>query len=264
MLKNDTLRRGMSARNIRRLQRRAKGDNHTGGNLDSGADQNNSTGNTGDSGGTADSSTNNTGQPDPLAGFWADPKPEAMPAGTPAPSPAPTQDQQNTEFGQQLGTAITGLKFEPVFTDEIAAQINAGDLAGANAAMAAQAQAAVKHSLVLSARVMERYGASILQQVDERIKASLGNRDNEATLVESFPSAADPKARPLIQDVFNQALKHTGGDRVKAVALAKDMLKYVGRAAADDLGYETPPGSREDMMSGGPSALVDELLGRGG
>lgn len=262
---NSVRRRGISARNMRRIQNRsrAKGDNHTGGNLDSGGGENNGGGNNADSGGTGAPDANNSGQTDPSAGFWAEPQPEVPANGTPTPSPAPpNQEDAHKTFGAELGNAITALRFDPVFTPEIAEQINAGDLAGANAAFATQAQAAVRQSLVLSARVMERYGESILAQVDAKIQASFGNRDNETTLLDSFPSAADPRVRPMIEGVFNQALKHTKGNRAEAVKMARGMLQFMGKTAADDLGV--PPPNREDSFQGdGPSSLVAELLGRG-
>ncbi len=258
---NSTLTRGMSSRNKRRLARRGmiKGDNHSGGNLDSGGAGDNQPGNVGESKENAGGTEDNAGQPDALKGFWGESEEDAGPTGESlTPEEKATKD---TEFGKSLGTQIAAVKFDPVFTPEIAEQINAGNLEGANAAIAAQGQAAIRQSLVLSAQVMQRYGESILAQVDARIQAKFGNRDNTDTLLASFPSAADPEVRPMIQKVFDRAMMQTKNDRPKAVALAKDMLKLIGSKAAKDFGIEDSQ-NQGDLMSGGPDALVKSLLGR--
>ena len=259
---NGTLTRGMSARNKRRLGRKGliKGDNHTGANMDSGAGGDNQTGNDSESGATGATGADNAGQTDALAGFWG----ESDADGTPSGDSTLTPEQQataDTEFGQSLGTAISAIKFDPVFTPEIAAQINAGDLDGANAVIAAQHQAAIRQSLMLNAKVMQRYGQSLMAQLESKINAKFGNRDSNDTLLASFPSAADPAVRPVIQSVFDRAMQQTKGDRAKAVTLAKDMLKLIGGKAAGDMGI-TPQRADDDFMSGGPDALVKSLLGR--
>jgi hypothetical protein len=104
-----------------------------------------------------------------------------------------------------------------------------------------------------------------MAMVQEAIQNALGNRDNNQSLIESFPSMRDPAMAPIINGVFQQSLKHSGGDRNKAIAMTRDMLKYMGKTATSDLGIEVPPNSREDsFMTDSSRSLVDELLGRSG
>jgi hypothetical protein len=238
---------------------------------------NNPTGNQTDSSGTGTGDANNNGQRPELAAFWESPAAgatggtpsgDSASSGTPAAGQPTNQpggpQQEGQDFGRQLAERITALTFQDLFTPEAAAQIAEGNFTGINGGLQNLGRETVRQSIAMNVQLMQRFGEGMIARVQSMIQDSLGGRDNEQTLLEAFPSARDPAARPLIQSVFDQALKHTGGDRVKAVTLARDMLKIVGSTAAADFGLNTPPAAGEDTYGGqGESRLVQELLSRG-
>src|SRR3546814_15314619 len=59
--------------------------------------------------------------------------------------------------------------------------------------------------------------------------------------LKDFPAAADPTVGPMIQSVFNQALKNTKGDRTKAVAQTKKMISLMARRTGGDLNLNVAP-----------------------
>lgn len=230
--------------------------------------QNNQGGNSGDSNGAGNQEQNNAGQPDPLAGFWSDPKPKDS-AGNESGTGANGGDgnqpagEQGQQIGQQLVKHLEGIQFADVFTKDIADAVAKDDLSSANTAFAGLARESVRQSVILSSKLMQVLGSNLMGQVETLINKRLGSRDDETSLLDAFPSARDPQARPIIQGVFEQALKHSGGDRTKAIAMTRDMLKLVGQKAAGDMGINQAPNGREDSFLGdAPSALVEELLGR--
>lgn len=223
---------------------------------------NNPPGNSTDSSGNADSTGNNAGQDDALSSFWSDPQPEA-PASADSTS---TDVPEGQTLGQSLLASIDAFAPPPAFTDALAEEIGQGNFEGVNNAIAGAHKAALRQSLTMQAQMLQPVVASVLSRVQDMIDSRLGNRDNQETLLEAFPSAADPKVRPMIQSVFEQSLKHTKGDRTKAVAMTKDMLKVFGKTASQDLGLEIPPSDRDGHgngpLSSGEQNLIDELLGR--
>lgn len=232
--------------------------------------ENNGAGNAGDSGGTGGGGENNAGQGFDYAGFWNEPSAEGGANrdssgggnGGQSNQQQPGGNGGNQSYGERLNAEIGGMRFDEVFTRDVADQIADGNLEGANAGIQALGQQVLRQSVIMNAKLMQTFGNNIMEMMRGEIQAALGNRDNNESLLEAFPSAKDPAIRPMINGVFQQAMKHSGGDRSKAIALTRDMLKFMGNKAAGDFGLETPPGGREDFLGDGPSALVEELLGR--
>lgn len=222
----------------------------------------------GNDGGSAESESggDNTGQSFDPAAFWAGPAEEK----TAAPSEGGSSDsagadnssagQPGDSMGQQLSQRIADFKIEPVFTPEIAEQLNEGNMEGANAAIQTAAQNAMKESIVASAHMLQEYAGVLMSQVQSKIDEAFGNRDSEATLENEFTSYKDPAMRKQIDSIFEQSMKNTNGNREEAVKQTREMLRLMGDRGADDMGIQTPPGGRGDETANSKN-LVDELLG---
>lgn len=245
------------------------------GGSDAGAGASDSSGAANNSGGNSGGQNNpaatqdNAGTGFDPATFWNEPKPagSGSPSGGSADSNSAGGSQgQQTEaqrYGQEFQQRLSGLDFGSAFTPEIASQVAEGKFEGINKAIGDQLKSATQNSVIMAAQLMQKNNESLLSQVRNLIQESLGNRDNNATLAESFPILAkDPALRPMVEGVFNQALKLANGDRIKAVASTQEMLKYMGKTGAGDLGISTPPPNPGDMSTDNSRSLVEELLGR--
>lgn len=242
-------------------------------NDDTGAGTGDSTGGTdntqGNSGaGTNDSGgTNNTGGENTFETFWEEPespKGKSPSGGSADSNSGSSGDEAGSNYGKELMTQLGGLDFGgQVFTPEIAEQIANGDLKGANERFQQQQRMGVQHALVMSAQLMQKYGDSLMTRVKNEIQTALGGEKNTDTLLSNFPAAKNPAIRPMIQGVFDQSMKHTGGNRDKAVAMTKDMLKFMGQAAGAEMDINRAPTNAEDSYnSQSATDLVKELLGR--
>ena len=217
---------------------------------------------------TGGQTQDNTGQEFDGNSFWDQPSAEAT--GTPgqpgsAESGAPAGGQNDAaEFGKQLSARLDAIAFDPAFTEEIARQVEQGDLSGINKTMAANHQKAVRESVVLTAQLMQKSQEALLTKVQSMIDQKLGTRDTNKTLEENFSMAKDPALRPIVQSVFDQAMLKAKGNRTVAVAETQKMLKVLGVRGAKDMGITTPPASPEDTFtSDAATSLVEELMGRG-
>lgn len=236
---------------------------------DQGAGQggDNQGGNSG-SGGNDSGQQNNSGNDFKPEAFWNEPKPATpgSPSGGSADSGGAGQGQQpdGASAGKDFAARVDALPFADVFTPDIVQQMSEGDLKGANQAIQTQLRDAARQSMVLSAQLIQQHVVPALQaQMKTMIQEALGTRDNSDTLLKEFPSAKDPAIRPMVQSVFDQAMRTAGGNREAAVKLTKDMLKYMGQTAASDMDINLPPANPADTFtSPNSSRLVDELLGR--
>jgi hypothetical protein len=224
--------------------------------------QNNGGGDSGESQNGGQQS-NNSGQSLDYSGFWQDP--EA--AQTPEPG-SQTQQQSNQQqqpnLGQQLNQQITDFNVGDIFTRDVAQQIADGDMSGVNQALVTMSQQVMRQGLAMNVQVMRQFGESFMAQMRQEMRDFMSSRDNESSLESAFPTIAnDPGARQTVESVFNQSMKHTGGDRKKAIAMTKDMLGVMGKKLAPVMGFQNAPQSSEDSFMGeGPASLVAELLGR--
>jgi len=164
---------------------------------------------------------------------------------------------------QEIATRLQNLSYSDVFTPEITEQVAKGDLTGINKAISSQMVQATQQAVAMSAQIMKLVSEKIMGDVDSRINGAFGNRDNVDSLAKSFPSYNDPGMKPVIDGVFNQAMTLSKGDRDAAIKSTREMLKYMGKSGAQDLGINDPPsGSNDSFSSARAQSLVDELLGR--
>jgi len=234
------------------------GDTGGAGGGDSGAGGDNPGGNGAPANGESQGG-DNPGQEFDAGAFWNEPEPE----GGKKPSEGdPNDSDPGREIGQQIAAGIKDFKFDPVFTQEVGEQLAEGKLDGANESFANMARASMQQSVVMSAKIMEHLGGQMMTQMKEMIDSRLGQEKNESTLIESFPSMKDPAMRPVVEGVFNQAMKHSGQDREKALQLTRNMLKAMGQTGKQDMGIEGPAPDPDSFMGDGPSQLVKDLLAR--
>lgn len=214
--------------------------------------------------GTNDSGTsNNAGSTFNAEAFWKEPVAETPTGTTPTATTTTTQAPTGQSIGQQFATNLAAMTFgEPVFNDKAVAGLAQGNVEQVNESLTNFGRQTVQQAVLQTAHIMKEFGNSIRANMAAQIQAALGNRDNNESITSSFPAAKDPALRPMIEGVFNQAMKHTNGDRPKAVAMAQGMLKYMGANAHEDLGIERAPTGPGDTMTAGAKSLVDELLAR--
>lgn len=229
-------------------------------------------------GGNADESasggsdSNNTGEKFDASSFWNGPAPagDAAPSGESAGGTGKESGtggkdgQPGTGFAQQLTERLSGLTFgEPIFTAEIAEQINEGNYTGIQERMNASMQQAVRESLAMQVQILRPFAEQLMEQVRQETQQTFTSRDNKESLVTLFPAAKNPVMAKTIQPIYDQALKNSGGDRTKAVSQTKEMLRYMAGESAADLNIEIAPRGQGDR--GGPTPnfnWLDELTGR--
>lgn len=225
-------------------------------------------GNSGDSSNSGGDSNNNGQQFDPAA-FWAGPADEGANGGGGDSNGQSSQQQQGEGSGggdlqTTLSQRLENMSFgEPIFNDEIAAQINQGNFEGVQERFNGALQQAVRQSLAMNVQILRPFAEQLMQQVREEFQGTLGQRDNNEALEQNFPAAKNPAARPMIQSVYEQALKNSKGNKAEAVKQTKEMLRFMAGATADDLGIDVAPRGSGD--SGRPQQSynwLDDLTGR--
>lgn len=249
----------------RGMMRKDESGHAAGGQAGSGGADNQG-GNSGTSTNTTESQ-NNSGQGFDGSTFWSDPAQgsSGSPSGGSAESGESSggaQGSEHQQLGQTLATRIGSLSFNPAFTADIATQIGEGNLDGINESLTQMHRQSIQESLTMSAQIMQMYGQHLMTQVEQMIQQSFGNRDDQSALESEFPTAAaNPAIRPMIAQVFSQSMKHTGGNRAKAISMTRDMLALMSQSVGTELGISQPPGSLGDMTQGA-NDLVAELIGR--
>lgn len=224
-------------------------------------------GNAGESGNTGQES-NNTGDQFDAEAFWRGPAPaggtgasgESATGGTGQQQESGTGGDLNTQLTQQLSSMTFG---DPIFTAEIAEQVNGGDFSGVQKNMEAAMQQAVRQSLAMNVQILRPFAEQMMNQMREEFGSTLTNRDNQDTLTKDFPAAKDPRVAPAIKQIFDQALKNTGGDRTKAVAQTKSMMALMANVTGGDVGLTVAPQGSEDSRPAQPVVnWLDEITGR--
>src|SRR3546814_3741530 len=138
-------------------------------------------------------------------------------------------DSNQSDTATQLGEMLNGFDPGALFNDEIATQINEGNFEGFQERFTNSMRASMRQTMTMSATLMRAYGDRLLEQVRGEMQGMFEGRDDQSQLTKDFPAAADPTVGPMIQSVFNQALKNTEGDRTKAVAQTKKMISLMPR-----------------------------------
>ena len=220
---------------------------------------------------SAAADSNNAGDKFDPAAFWTGPAPakDAASSGESAGGnggESGTGDKgQQGQFAQQLTQQLNGLKFgEPIFNDDIAKEINEGNYDGVQKRFEAAMQQSVRESLALQVQILRPFAEQLLEQVRNETKQTFSSRDDKESLVTLFPAAKNPVMAKTIQPIYDQALKNAGGNREKAVAQTKEMLRFMAGESAKDLNIDIAPRGQGDQ--GGPTPnfnWLDELTGRG-
>jgi hypothetical protein len=160
-----------------------------------------------------------------------------------------TQQLSNLDFGAAL------------FDADITQQINEGNFEGVNKRMQEMGSSMVRQSLALTVSILRPLTDQILNQVREEISGTLNTRDDGEQLVRDFPAAKDPKIRPVVENLYRQALKNTKGNRQDAITQVKSMLTLVTQSTADDLGLDVAARGADDFGRSRSPAInwLDEL-----
>lgn len=199
--------------------------------------------------------SNNTGETFDAGAFWGEPDPnEQTPQGP---------DADAVRNG--LTESLANLNFGAIpFDNEIAEQINSGNFDGINQRLQEFGTNAVKQSLAMTVSILKPLTEQILTQVRAEVSGTMSGRDDADQLVRDFPSAKDPKIRPVVQNLYTQALKNTKGNRAEATAQVKSMMALITQSTSDDLGLDVAPRGADDFgRSRSPTInWLDELSGR--
>lgn len=221
----------------------------------------------GDSGTPAGGNNNTGGDFDPTT-FWDSPAPEPSPAPSGESAGGGTQGSgtgnDGNSFAQQLTQQLGSMAFgDPVFTPEIAQEINEGNFAGFEKRLQTQMQNAVRQAMAMQVQVLRPFAEQLMSQMRGEMGSTLTERDNVDTLVRDFPAAKNPTVAPVIKSIFDQALTRNKGDRVKAVAQTKQMLAHMAGVTAGDLNLDVAPMGQGDSRPQQPAInWLDELTGR--
>lgn len=239
------------------LPRRIMRDENDHGNQPGGGD--NQQVNPGDSSNPANES-NNTGDDAELAAFWNG-QTDAN-DGNSNPGGDGDDDSNQSDTATQLGEMLNGFNPESLFTDEITSQINEGNFEGFNERFTNATRSMLRQSMTMNATLMRAYGDRLLSQVRDEMVAMFEGRDDQSQLTRDFPAAADPTVGPMIQSVFNQALKNANGDRSKAVTQTKKMISLMARRTGGDLNLNVAPRGPNDVPPTPVTDWLDELNAR--
>lgn len=221
------------------------------------------------SGGQPEPIQNNTGQADDFTQFWEEPKEEGdanlgSPSATPSDSVG-SPDQQANPMAQ-LDTMIQSIQFDDVMTDDVSKAINENDMSGFNAGMAKMGQAAVKQSLIMAARMMGELQTKMQASQDARFEELMSADKSEQALHSALPFSQQPQFAPIAKGIFAQAMKHTGGDRAKALTMTERFFVNITKDSASDLGLGVAPrgeGDVFDQQDTEETNWLDALMVRG-
>lgn len=222
---------------------------------DSGDDENNRGGNSSDSNSQA-SGQNNSGQADDLAGFWDTPE-----DGDESDDSDDDSATASQALGVELKSAIDGFKPPELFTKEIGEAIANGDFEGVNQLFADSHRQTIQQSVMLTAKMVGAVVNRMQADFDRRIQSALGNQESNQFLEKEFPVAKNPQFRPVVEKVWGQALKHTKGDKAKAIRMTRGMLEAMGSEVMPNL-RDAPNDPNSGVSSAASKSLVDELLSR--
>jgi hypothetical protein len=233
----------------------------------------NNGGNSGTNGGDSGGGNNN-GQSFDLSAFWASPDggngapPSGESAGSGSsssgqqPQNGSQQQQQPPNPVQQLQQDIQALTFNNPMSQEVMAQLAEGNVEGFQAGMNQLGQQAVQQAIRLMLPILSEVRNNLRTEIQGSVQTNNMSRDNEAALLEAIPSAANPAVRPMVDSIFQQAMKHSNNDRKKALSLTKDMLRLQMQTMGSDVGMPPPTAGDGFGNTNRNINWADELLGR--
>jgi hypothetical protein len=231
-------------------------------------------GNNGDSGGSG-GGDNNGGQGFKAEEFWSGPPSgndggsENGSSGTGGNQGAGTQGGEGNQggggFGDTLTQRLSSLNFgNQVLTPEVLSGLNEGNFDAFHTNLNSTLQSVVRESLGMNVQILKEYGTRLRDQILSEVNGNIEGRDDHAQLIKDFPSAADPRVLPMVQQVYAQALKNTGGDRTKAVTQTKSMLSIIASSTGSDIGLDVAPAGQGDSrpQRAPVKDWLEELSGR--
>lgn len=217
-------------------------------------------------GATGDSGDNNTGPEFDASTFWQG-SDQSGSGSSESESASGDQSGSGTganELRDELTNKLNTLQFgDSPMSQEIFEQAQEGNFEGFNKNLNAMLSQAVKQALGLSVSVLRPFAEQMMTEVENRISQRLGSRDDADQLVRDFPAAKDPKIRPAVEGLYQQALKNTKGDRPAAVEQVKSMMRLMSQSTAQDLGLHVAPRGADDSgVPSTPTNWLDELSAR--
>ncbi len=206
----------------------------------------NNTGNSGQGANQSESGADNTGQTVLPEDFWDQG------------NAAEEEVDDSKEFTTNLANQLTSMSFGgDLVTPDMHEALQNGDYTALNKQLQTQMQTAVRQSLTMAISVMNRMQGVIMKDVQSQINGTLSSRDQKDYIAETFPSARDPRMRPQVESVFNQAMKIAKGNRQAATAMTHAMLQTAAQAFGRDTGVNLDASSQEQ---GGELVNIANLL----
>lgn len=227
----------------RQMGRFMRAPDHPGG---EGGGENN---NPGDSGG----GNNNDGNVDPLASFWGG-ETESSPAGGAAAQGGESQSQ-----APDFLKALTEMPVGEIFSDSALQKLGEGDFSEVNQNLQSTIRESNKQMFAQTVQLMSLFGERLVAAMEEKFTGTLESRDSSSFLETNFPSAKDPQIRPLVQTVFDQAMKNTKGNKPEAIKQTKEMLALMGKKTAADTGLNLDTTGESSPTGGGGGSWLDKL-----
>lgn len=218
--------------------------------------------------GTPGGDSNNSGSGFDPEGFWGsqeDGSQNSESAGGDGSQNQGTGSQNGGNLQEVLANRLGEMQFgDPVFTAEIAEQINQGDFTGVQERLVEMQRNSVRQSLGMMVSILKPFAEQLTEEMRSELKGTFNNRDNAESLEKLFPAAKNPKVRPMIQGIYDQALKNTKNNREEAVKQTKEMLKFAAGVTADDLDITVAPRGSDDSGRPAPKSYnwLDDLTGR--
>lgn len=224
---------------------------------DSGGAPANAGGGSGDSG-NAGAGENNTGQEIDLDKFWESPEPE------PKPGEQQKSGSEEDNLGNKIQTAIAQTNFGEFMTPAVMAELAENKFDGFNKSINTAMQGAVTKAVELNAEILGKFGTALFEKVSQLIDEKSTTKDNADFLSKQIPSANNPKLRPLVDSVYAQALKINGGNRDKAIATTKAMMRTMTQSIAGDLNLNVVDADEAESFSPATSSVnwVSELMAK--
>ena len=193
---------------------------------------------------------NNNGEADPLAAFWGSNEESSEGDGN---------DGNSGDSGQTPNflEAINNMPVAGIFTDSALEKLGNGDYSEINTNLESTIRQASQQQFAQTVQLLNLFGERLVATMEQRFSGTLEQRDSSAFLEQNFPSAKDPKIRPMVENVFNQAMKNTKGNRAEAIKQTKEMLALLGKQTAADTGL--PLDTSGDSSASGKNNWLQKL-----
>lgn len=215
-------------------------DEHTGGT----SENNNS--------GESNTGGNNSGEADPLAAFWGGDQESSESGGEGGNS---GESEQTPDFLK----ALTEMPVGGIFSDSALEKLGNGDYSEINENLTKTIRESNQQMFAQTVQLMNIFGQRLVAAMEQKFTGTLEQRDSSSFLEQNFPTAKDPKIRPVVEQVYNQALKNTKGNRGEAIKQTKEMLALLGKQTASDTGLPLDTSRDSSPTGGSGGSWLDKL-----